>query len=192
MLIFGMAGIALMMFLLAYGFGSATYTLEKDKFDSLPEEISRESLMPIVGKTFRDDVSFKTAIREVLGEEDAKAYESNLITAAITMNSTLILIGILGFVASFAVSIGPVMWVLFSELFPLKVRGLAISLVGFINSAVSFIVQLVFPWELANLGSSLTFLIYGMFAAMGFIFVIMMVPETKGKSLEELEKILIK
>jgi SP family arabinose:H+ symporter-like MFS transporter len=108
------------------------------------------------------------------------------------MNAYLILLSILGFVASFAISIGPVMWVLFSELFPNAIRGLAISFVGLINSAVSFLVQLVFPWELSTLGSSWTFLIYGLFAALGLIFIIAKVPETKGKSLEELEALLVK
>ncbi len=69
---------------------------------------------------------------------------------------------------------------------------MAISFVGFINSAVSFSVQLVFPWELSTLGTAGTFLIYGIFGAIGLIFVLLVVPETKGKSLEELEKILVK
>ena len=110
---------------------------------------------------------------------------------AADMNPTLILVGILGFVASFAISLGPVMWVLFSELFPNRVRGLAISFVGLINSAVSFLVQLIFPWELENLGNSLTFLIYGLFAIVGLILVMRLLPETKGKSLEELETELV-
>jgi hypothetical protein len=83
------------------------------------------------------------------------------------------------------------MWVLFSELFPNRVRGLAISFVGFINSAVSFLVQLVFPWELATLGSSTTFLIYAGCAAVGFLFVLAILPETKGRSLEELAEQLV-
>ncbi len=110
---------------------------------------------------------------------------------AIDAHSLLILIGILAFVASFAMSIGPVMWVLFSELFPNTVRALAISFVGVINSAVSFTVQLVFPWEMATLGTGTTFFIYGFFAVIGLVFIWKKVPETKGKSLEELEKILI-
>jgi sugar porter (SP) family MFS transporter len=109
-----------------------------------------------------------------------------------SMNPWLILIGIIGFVASFAISIGPVMWVLFSEIFPNSVRGIAISFVGLINSAVSFLVQLVFPWELDTIGSSATFLIYGAFAVIGLVIIAILLPETKGKSLEELEKQLIK
>ncbi len=103
------------------------------------------------------------------------------------MNPTLILIGILSFVAGFGISLGPVMWVLFSELFPNRIRGIAISFCGLINSSVSFIVQLVFPWELENLGPSMTFLIYGSFAIIGLIFVIRVLPETKGRSLEQLQ-----
>ena len=192
LLIFGLAGIAAMMFLLSYGFGTATYTLQPEKVAELPAEMNTEALAPIMGKTFDDDVSYKIAVREALGDEEAAIYESQLITAAISMNATLILIGIIGFVASFAISIGPVMWVLFSELFPLKVKGIAISLVGFINSAVSYIVQQLFPWELDTFGSSTTFLIYGIFGAIGFLFVLFVVPETKGKTLEELEKQLVK
>jgi len=192
LLTFGMAGIALSMFLLAYGFNSATYTLTEENIKTLPAEFDSQKISPLINKTYDDDVSFKAAISETLSDADAKQHESSLITAAINMNPMLILIGIIGFVASFAFSIGPVMWVLFSELFPIHVRGLAISFVGFINSGISFLVQLVFPWELETFGSSTTFLIYGLFAAAGFIFVLMVVPETKGKTLEELEKILVK
>ena len=107
-------------------------------------------------------------------------------------NPRLILVAIMGFVASFAVSLGPVMWVLFSELFPNRVRGVAISFVGLVNSATAFLVTLVFPWQLQSLGSSTTFLIYGVFAVAGLAFVMRVLPETKGRSLEELETVLVK
>jgi hypothetical protein len=58
-------------------------------------------------------------------------------------------------------------------------------------SAVSFLVQLVFPWELENFGSSVTFLLYGLFAIVGLVVVMRILPETKGKSLEELEAELV-
>ena len=194
LLIFGTLGIAAMMFLLAYGFSQATYTLSEAGLASieLPEDFDRELLDPLMDTTYDNDVAYKNALADAIGEEEVKEVESTLITAAIKMNPTLILIGILGFVAAFAVSLGPVMWVLFSELFPMRIRGLAISFVGFINSAVSFLVQLVFPWELSTLGSSLTFMIYGLFAVAGFFFVWSLVPETAGKSLEELEDSLVK
>ncbi|MCB0707011.1 MAG: sugar porter family MFS transporter [Saprospiraceae bacterium] len=192
LLVFGVIGIALSMFALSYGFKQATYTLNSESVSVLPAEVDQSLIAPMLDKTYESDVAFKMALRESLGKETAQVYESELITAAVSMNAWLILISILAFVASFAVSIGPVMWVLFSELFPNWIRGLAISFVGLVNSAVSYLVQQFFPWELENLGSSMTFLIYGLFAAAGLIFIIMKLPETKGKSLEELEDILVK
>ncbi len=189
---FGVAGIAVCMFVLAAGFYSASYTLTDDSIARLPESVDKIQLATINNKTFHNDVEFKQALTNCLGEKSATAHESDLISGAIKMNSWLILIGIVGFVASFAISIGPVMWVLFSELFPNRLRGLAISFVGLINSGVSFLVQLIFPWELSTIGSAGTFLIYGIFAAIGLIFILTIVPETKGKSLEELEATLVK
>jgi len=142
--------------------------------------------------TFDSDVAFRAAVSDAIGDEAFRQSESQLITAAIDVDSTFILLGILGFVASFAMSLGPVMWVLFSELFPNRLRALAVSLAGLVNSAVSFSVQLIFPWELATLGNAATFLIYGLFALLGLVFVLAVVPETKGRSLEELERLLVR
>jgi MFS family permease len=185
----GLVVIAGCMLLLAWGFGSATYTITPALLDSLP---ALDALRPLVGQTFGSDVAFREAVVAAVGADVFAANQSALVGAAIDMNPTLILIGILGFVAGFAISLGPVMWVLFSELFPNRVRGLAISFVGLINSSVSFLVQLVFPWELSRLGNSLTFLIYGLFAIVGLVVVMRLLPETKGRSLEELEAELVR
>lgn len=188
----GVAGITVCMLLLAYGFNSATYRLTEESLTALGNSELSEPLSKIKDITYDSDVSFKDALRSAIGDEQLKIHESELIKAAISSNPMLILFGILGFVASFAFSLGPVMWVLFSELFPNRIRGLAISFVGLINSAVSFLVQLTFPWELVKFGNAATFLIYGLFALAGLILIIRMVPETKGKSLEELEAIMVK
>jgi MFS family permease len=187
LLVFGVSGMAICLFMLAYGFGSATYELKPDSLEQLSETVDAEMLTPYLGQVYESDIDFKAAMYEAVGKDNFKKHESQFLTAAVDMNAILILIGILGFVASFAVSIGPVMWVLFSELFPNWIRGLAISFVGLVNSAISFLVQLVFPWELEFLGSATTFAIYASFALLGLLFIILKVPETKGKSLEELE-----
>jgi SP family arabinose:H+ symporter-like MFS transporter len=192
LLIIGVSSITVSMFLLAWGFNSATYTLTDESVKKLPAEITASQISPVLNRTFNSDTEFKKEAMKVLGPAVEKKFESELIAASIKMNPTLILIGILGFVAAFAVSLGPVMWVLFSELFPNAIRGMAISFVGFINSAISFLVQLIFPWELANLGSTGTFLLYGIFALIGLVLIMKLLPETKGKSLEELEAILVK
>lgn len=70
--------------------------------------------------------------------------------------------------------------------------GFDVSFAGVINSAVSFLVQQLFPWELSKIGSSGTYLIYGIFAVAGLLFVLTRLPETKGKSLETLKETLTK
>lgn len=192
LLIIGVSGVVITMFLLTYAFGTAKYTLTAENTKNLPTEIEQSKLTPLFDKAFDSDVDFNKAIVSALGNETVQKHNDVIVSAAIKMNSLLVLIGILGFVASFAISLGPVMWVLLSELFPNHVRGLAISFVGFVNSAVSFTVQLVFPWELVNLGNATTFFIYGVFGVIGLAFIIFKLPETKGKTLEELEVQLVR
>lgn len=191
LLIFGVSGIALCMLLLAWAFHSATYTLSGETIAALPASIDQGQLLALGDLTFNSDVDFRLAVSEILGNSVFQEFESQLISASISLNPILVLMGILGFVACFAISIGPVMWVLFAELFPNRVRALAISFVGLVNSGVSFTVQLLFPWQLANLGNAVTFLIYGIFAVIGLFLIARLLPETRGKSLEELEKQLV-
>ncbi|MFQ3192726.1 MAG: SP family arabinose:H+ symporter-like MFS transporter [Paraglaciecola sp.] len=192
LLVAGVLGIAVSMFSLSYGFHSATYTLTEETIQALPNTINKSALMLLEDQTFNDDINFKASIKDLLGTEALIQHESTFVSSAIKMNQTLILVSLLSFVACFAVSLGPVMWVLFSELFPNSIRGVAISFVGLINSGVSFTVQLVFPWQLANVGTTITFALYGVFAIIGLAIILKYLPETKGKSLEELESMLIK
>jgi MFS family permease len=191
LLIFGVAGIAVCMLTLSWGFHQASYTIDSALLATLPETVNTAPLESLLGKTYDTDLAFRAALIAQLGQEQFMQIESELLSGAINIRSGIILAGILGFVACFAVSIGPVMWVLFSELFPNRVRGVAISLVGLVNSAVSFLVQLLFPWQLANLGSGLTFMMYGLFALLGLGLVLWLLPETRGRTLEELETRLV-
>jgi MFS family permease len=79
------------------------------------------------------------------------------------------------------------MWAMFSEIFPNRIRGVAISVVGTINSTTSFVVATLFPKQLSTFGSAATFFIYAgcMFLCLWFVW--KYVVETKGRSLEELE-----
>ena len=187
LLLIGLIGVAISMTICTIGYSMATYQLTSADLAVLSEVLKHDMLKPLVDQVFTNDVDFKNAVIGIIGEQPFQANQGAIIQAAANLNATLIMIGILGFVASFACSLGPVMWVLFSEIFPNHLRGLAISVVGIVNSIVSFLVQLSFPWELANLGAATTFAIYGIFALIGLAFVIKLVPETKGKSLEELE-----
>jgi len=192
LLIFGLSGMAISMFVLSAGFGNATYQLTENSIQKCASFADYNQMQVLKNKVFQSDLEFNSAVKSLLGEQTFKEHQSDFVSKAISINPWLVLSGILGFVASFAISIGPVMWVLFSELFPNRIRGLAISFVGLINSGISFLVQLVFPWEQMHLGNATTFLIYGVFGGVGLFFVLFLLPETKGKSLEELELILIK
>ncbi len=191
LLLFGTAGIAVSLLLCAYGFNEATYQLSTEKINQL-EFSESQKLLPLADNVYDNDIDFKNAIKAALGNKIYSKNDGAILEAATTINATLILIGILGFIACFAFSLGPVMWVLLSELYPLKYRGLAIGIIAFVNSLISSLVQLIFPWELSNLGNALTFFIFGIIALIGFFILVKILPETKGKSLEELELELVK
>jgi SP family arabinose:H+ symporter-like MFS transporter len=191
LLSFGVAGIALSMFALSYAFKTAEFSVSPALIENFSEKFDSSTLLSLESKVFTSENDFTTALATKVEAATLEEHQADIVKGSINMNTSLTLFSILAFVASFAISIGPVMWVLFSEIFPNKIRGIAISFVGLINSAISFLVQWIFPWELDVLGNSLTFLIYGLFAAFGLIFIIRVIPETKGKSLEEIEKQLV-
>lgn len=191
LLLGGMAGIALSMGILAWGFGQASYSLSAERVESMniPTEISAVLLNSSADDsqpTFSTETALRAYLTDTLGPELANTHGNEIVKAAAELKTGLIVFAILFFVASFAISIGPVMWVMLSELFPLSVRGLAVSVAGFVNSTVSFLVQLLFPVQLSGLGSSTTFLIYGAFGLIGLLFIARFVPETRQKSLEQL------
>ena len=99
----------------------------------------------------------------------------------------LILIPITLYVGFFAMSMGPVVWVLLAEIFPNKIRGTAMAITTVILWASNFFVVQTFPYLIEQIGER-TFYIYAAFCAASFITIYFMVTETKGKTLEEIEK----
>ena len=95
-------------------------------------------------------------------------------------------------IACYAMTLGPVAWVLIAEIFPNKVRGIAVATCTFALWVGSFTLTYSFPLLNTALGSYGTFWIYAAICLLGFIFFASKLPETKGKSLEELERTLIK
>lgn len=94
-------------------------------------------------------------------------------------------------IACYAMTLGPVTWVLIAELFPTRVRAVAVAVCTFALWTASFTLTYTFPLLNTTLGSYGTFWIYAGVCAAGFIFFSLRLPETKGKSLEELEKELV-
>jgi sugar porter (SP) family MFS transporter len=105
------------------------------------------------------------------------------------MEGIFTLICILSFIAFFAACIGPVFWTLLSEIFPNRIRGKAIAFASFTQWIFNFLVVLLFPHFLASVGGTKTFLFLAVMSLLQWLFTFLYVPETKGKSLEEIERI---
>jgi len=105
-----------------------------------------------------------------------------------TIPSVVLLLCFLFYAFSCAISICAVIWVLLSELFPLKVRGVAMSIAGFSLWVGSFFVGQLTPWMLKALSPAGTFILFALMCIPYMLIVWKLVPETTGKSLEEIEK----
>ncbi|QVL57444.1 MAG: sugar porter family MFS transporter [Simkaniaceae bacterium] len=98
------------------------------------------------------------------------------------------LICLFTYIASFAFSLGPIGWLLNSEIYPLHIRGKAMGVATCANWVSNFIVTATFLNLINLLGKSGTFWLYGIIGFLGLFFIWLRVPETKGKSLEEIEE----
>ena len=103
------------------------------------------------------------------------------------LSSIITLACILAFIMFFASCIGPVFWTLVAEMFPNKIRGTAVAFASFTQWATQFLVVLFFPHFLTKLGGASTFLFLGIMSAIQGAFAYFFIPETKGKTLEEIE-----
>jgi sugar porter (SP) family MFS transporter len=101
---------------------------------------------------------------------------------------TLVIVAI----AIYAMSLAPIVWVILSEIFPNRIRGAAMALATFALWIACFILTYTFPLLNKGLGAAGTFWVYAAICMFGFVFILIKLPETKGKSLEEIEKELVK
>jgi MFS family permease len=196
LLAIGATGMAVSLLTCSWAFHNSSYQLTEKSFavlqdNNVPADLVTD-LKHAERRVFRSDKDFMADLERQFGADRLRPHHDALVTAGLDIRASLVLAAIIGFVASFAISLGPVMWVLLSEIFPNQFRGMAMSLAGFWNSAVSASVTFIFPWELSHFGSAGTFLGYGIMAAATLAFVLLFIPETKGKSLEELEGILMR
>jgi SP family galactose:H+ symporter-like MFS transporter len=99
----------------------------------------------------------------------------------------LAVISMMAYVASFAISLGPIFWLLISEIYPLKIRNSAEGLAATFNWGSNLVVTLTFLTLVEKLGPSWTFWLYGLSVILAWIFSYYFVPETKGRTLEEIE-----
>lgn len=95
---------------------------------------------------------------------------------------------IMAYVGSFSVSMGVVVWVMIAEIFPTRTRGRAMSIAIVTLWGACYLVSQTFLVMMEKLGSAMTFWIYAAMCAVTIVFTVLFVPETKGRSLEEIEK----
>jgi MFS transporter, SP family, galactose:H+ symporter len=103
-------------------------------------------------------------------------------TAAVTMTS------LVAYVGFFAIGLGPVFWLMISEIYPLAIRGAAMSLATFANWSSNLLVTLLFPALIAGAGPTAAFTGFAVIGVLGFVFSLRLVPETRGRTLEEIER----
>jgi SP family galactose:H+ symporter-like MFS transporter len=100
----------------------------------------------------------------------------------------LAVISMMAYVGSFAISLGPIFWLLISEIYPLKIRNSAEGVAATFNWGANLVVTLTFLTLVEKLGPSQTFWVYGLCAIAAGVFSYYFVPETKGRTLEEIEE----
>jgi MFS family permease len=192
LLIIGTATMAIALSMATIAFNNSTFKLNNETIEKVGNPEIKTAIGTLQGMSFNSQKELFSNLEPLLDENQLLEFKRNEVKNFISINSTLVLIAILLYVAAFAISLGPVMWTLLSEIFPGNIKGIAISVVGFFNSLVSYTVTQFFPWELTNLGPTLTFAIYAVMAVLSLLFVLRFVIETKGKSLEEVQELLLK
>lgn len=191
LLIIGTSAMAIALTMATIAFNNASYNFNETTINKISDSEIKVTLTQLKGTSYQSQKELFTKVKTLLNQEQFTQFKQNEVKNFISINATLVLVAILLYVAAFAISLGPVMWTMLSEIFPGNVKGIAISIVGFFNSLVSYTVTQFFPWELTNLGPTVTFAIYAVLAILSVIFVYKFVIETKGKTLEEVEELLI-
>jgi len=103
--------------------------------------------------------------------------------------SLITVVCLAAYIVFFAFSLGPIVWLMISEIYPLRNRAQAVAVSTAANWGANFVVSLTFPILTTRLGSAATFFTYAAFGVLTLLFVIARVPETKGKTLEEISRL---
>ncbi len=104
------------------------------------------------------------------------------------VNDGWLIVATSGFIASFAFSLGPIPWIVMAEIFPTKLRGRAMALATLVLFGTTGLLGQVFPWMLETLGAANTFYLLAAGTLPTFGFVLKILPETMGRTLEEIEQ----
>lgn len=175
-----------------YGFENATYSLNSEAITKVEEQkVDVTKLHVFENKIYSTDVALKADLATIYSKKELPVVTGAIINASINISPAYVLFGLFAFLAAFNMSIGPIMWVIFSEIFSSRVRSVALPFAALVQSISSWSIQQFFPWQLENMGAANTFLYYGGVAIVGCIVMAFILPETKGKSIEAIERDLV-
>ncbi|XDV52118.1 hypothetical protein PO909_020882 [Leuciscus waleckii] len=136
-----------------------------------------------VGKNSVDQITPST------GNETHDAYgHSNILSHSEDMYKWIIFICMMAVVSAFSVSFGPMTWLVLSEIFPKEVRGRAYSFINCFNVGANLIVTFSFLSIIDVIGLSGIFFVYGVIGVAAVVFIYLVLPETKGKSLHKIDR----
>lgn len=110
-------------------------------------------------------------------------------TGGPTTAGLITLVALVVFIASFAFSLGPVVWTVINEIFPNRVRGRAVAVATAVNWGSAWLVSQFFLTLIDSIGNSATFYLFGAFSVIAYLWIWKTVPETKGRTLEEIQEI---
>jgi len=113
---------------------------------------------------------------------------SSLLLPEGTLRAVVVLVFVIGFVGTMQGTIGPLVWLMLSELFPQRLRGVGMGLTALVLWTTNFVVSLLFPIVVDAAGISTTFFVFAVLNAAALVFAVTKVPETNGRSLEQLEE----
>ena len=147
---------------------------------ALVDRVGRKILLMIGGLGQAVMLAFVALIFGFAAEGDAGTLE---LTGT---EGVLALLAANGFVAFFAFTWGPIMWVMLGEMFPNRFRGAALAVCGLAQWGANFLVTMTFPILLNSIGLGLSYGIYAFFGVVAFLFVQQFIVETKGRTLEEI------
>jgi SP family galactose:H+ symporter-like MFS transporter len=119
----------------------------------------------------------------------AASAASAVASAGPSVAGIVTLVGLVAFIVSFAFSLGPVVWTVINEIFPGRIRGRAVAICTAVNWGSAFLVSQFFLSLVDAIGSSLAFWLFALLSAVGWVWVYVYVPETKGQSLEQIQLI---
>lgn len=140
----------------------------------IADKVKRKTLLTIGGIALTSSFFMPALLNTVIGAEN--------------LPPVLIVLFLSTFVAFYSFTWGPLTWVIVGEIFPLAIRGRATGLASSMNWLGSFVVGLIFPIMTAYMSQDLVFAIFGVVCLCALLFMRFVVPETRGKSLEEIEQ----